>query len=135
VDLLLDRGADINEGNAFGKTALMYVAHYNLDNTVTLLLKRGADVSKRTDALKAMGTNIRFDSRTALMYAAENASEQVIRELIQAGSDTCATDSGRRDVWSYVLRNRRLSNDDRARVAQLIADKPCDRGGLSDQPR
>jgi hypothetical protein len=135
VDLLLDRGTDINEGNAFGKTALMYAAHYNLDNTVTLLLKRGADVSKRTDASKAMDTNIRFDSRTALMYAAENASERVIKELIQSGSDTCATDSGKRDVWSYVLRNRRLSDADRALVAQLIAEKPCDRGGQNDQPR
>ena len=136
VRLLLDRGADINEGNAFGKTALMYAAHYDLADTVTLLLARGADVAKRTDARNVPeATMIRFDSRIALMYAAENASERVIRELILAGSDTCATDSGDRDVWDYALRNERLSNDARARVALLIAQKPCDRAGQSDRAR
>jgi len=69
--------------------------------------------------------NLWYDGRTALMYAAENASEKVIRSLIQAGSDTCAIDTGRRDVANYLSRNRRLSEDDRARVAELIAAKPC----------
>lgn len=135
VSWLLDRGADINEGNAFGKTALMYAAHYNLDTTVTLLLARGADVTKRTDARNSGDTSLRFDSRTALMYAAENASERMIRELIQAGSDTCATDSGDRDVWNYASRNKRLSDDARARVALLIARKPCNLTGQIDRAR
>jgi hypothetical protein len=125
VALLLDRGADIDEGNAFGKTALMYAAHYDLDSTLTLLLAHGADVRKRTDAKDAGDVNLWYDGRTALMYAAENASEKVIRSLIQAGSDTCAIDTGRRDVANYLSRNRRLSEDDRARVAELIAAKPC----------
>ena len=135
VRALLDGGADINEGNEFGKTALMYAAHYDLADTVTLLLGRGADVTKRTNAQNAADTLIQFDSRTALMYAAENASERVIRALIEAGSDTCATDTGNRDVWSYVQRSRRLSNDDRARVALLIAQRPCTSRELPDQAR
>jgi uncharacterized protein YecT (DUF1311 family) len=135
VRALLDGGADINEGNEFGKTALMYAAHYDLVDTVTLLLGRGADVAKRTNAQNAADTSIQFDGRTALMYAAENASERVIRALIEAGSDACAMDTGNRDVWSYVQRSRRLSNDDRARVALLIARKPCAPGGLRDQAR
>jgi hypothetical protein len=135
VRALLDGGADINEGNAFGKTALMYAAHYDLADTVTLLLGRGADVTKRTNALNAAETLIQFDSRTALMYAAENASERVIRALIEAGSDTCAKDTGNRDVWSYVQRSRRLPNDDRARVALLIAQRPCASRELPDQAR
>jgi len=135
VRALLDGGADINEGNAFGKTALMYAAHYDLADTVTLLLGRGADVTKRTNAQNAAETLIQFDSRTALMYAAENASERVIRALIEAGSDTCAVDTGNRDVWSYVQRSRRLSNDDRARVALLIAQQLCTARELGDQAR
>ena len=135
VRALLDGGADINEGNAFGKTALMYAAHYDLADTVTLLLGHGADVTKRTNARNADDTSIQFDSRTALMYAAENASERVIRALIEAGSDACAIDTGNRDVWSYVQRSRRLSNDDRARVALLIAQQPCTPREPRDQAR
>jgi hypothetical protein len=124
---LLDEGAEINEGNAFGKTALMYAAHYNLEETVTLLLKRGADLDRRTDASKVMDASVRFDQRTALMYAAENASERVIHELIAAGADTCAIDTGKRDVTNYLSRNRLLSDSDRISLAMLIAEKPCDR--------
>jgi len=52
----------------------------------------------------------------------------VIDALIRAGSDTCAIDSGSRDVANYLSRNRRLSADERTRIAELIAaDQPCDR--------
>jgi hypothetical protein len=128
VRLLLDSGADIDEGNSFGKTALMYAAHYDLADTVTLLLARGADISKRTTTSTAMNTNIAFGQRTALMYAAENASVGMIRALIQAGADTCAIDSGNRDVANYLSRNRRLSDAERTEIAALIAaDQPCER--------
>lgn len=135
VRALLDGGADINEGNDFGKTALMYAAHYDLADIVTLLLDRKADVTKRTNAQNAPDTLLQFDGRTALMYAAENASERVIRALIEAGSDTCAVDTGNRDIWSYVQRSRRLSNEDRARVALLIGQNPCASKELPDQAR
>jgi uncharacterized protein YecT (DUF1311 family) len=127
VAQLLDQGADINEGNAFGKTALMYAAHYDLDATVALLLAHGADVNKRTNDSKLYDTMIQYDGRTALMYAAENASEKVIRQLIQAGSDTCASDTGKRDIANYLSRNRRLSDEERERVAALITADPCHR--------
>jgi uncharacterized protein YecT (DUF1311 family) len=127
VSWLLDRRVDIDEGNSFGKTALMYAAHYDLADTVSLLLAHGADVSKRTDAKNAGDVNLWYDGRTALMYAAENASAQVVRALIQAGSDTCAIDTGKRDVANYLSRNRRLAEDERARVAELLAAKPCNR--------
>jgi uncharacterized protein YecT (DUF1311 family) len=126
VRLLLDNGVDINEGNVFGKTALMYAAQYDLDDTVTLLLARGADVARHT--VRSQQTMIHYSDRTALMYAAENASEPVIRTLIQAGADTCAIDTGSRDIANYLSRNRRLSESERARLAALIAaDQPCDR--------
>jgi hypothetical protein len=128
VRWILDAGADIDEGNSFGKTALMYAAHYDLADTVTLLLARGADVSRRTYASTAMDTSMNFVHRTVLMYAAENASTGVIRALIQAGADTCALDSGNRDVANYLSRNRRLSAAERTEIAALIAaDQPCDR--------
>ena len=127
VSWLLDKGVDINEGNGFRKTALMYAAQYDLDSTVTLLLARGADPNRRTDARNAGDANLWFDGRTALMYAAENGSERVITELVRAGSDTCAVDTGQRDVANYLSRNRRLSDEERTRVAGLIAQKPCGR--------
>jgi uncharacterized protein YecT (DUF1311 family) len=126
VRLLLDKGADVNEGNAFGKTALMYAAHYDLSDTMALLLAHGADVTKRTDATKVMEVNLQYDSRTALMYAAENASERVIDLLIQAGADVCAVDSGKRDVRDYLSRNQRLPDATHTRFVDLISAKSCD---------
>lgn len=125
VKALLDAGANVNDTNGFGKTALMYAAHYNLSETVTLLLAHGADVAKRTDGSQVLDTFIQFDRRSALMYAAENASADVMRKLVDAGADVCATDTGHRDMWSYVGRNRRLTDEDRKRAALVVFIKPC----------
>ena len=48
--LLVDKGAGINQTNAFGKTALMYAAHLNLYEALDLLLNAKAKVNEVTSS-------------------------------------------------------------------------------------
>ena len=48
--LLLEKGADVNDANARGVTALHYAVSCNKPDLVKLLLKRGADASLRNNA-------------------------------------------------------------------------------------
>ncbi len=97
VKLLLAQGADVNEGNHFGKTALMYAAQFNLLETARLLLQAGANPNARTTALPRGCSRFKWVGRTALMYAAENADEAMMALLIESGADTAA-----RDVTDYL---------------------------------
>ena len=47
VNLLLKRGADVNHFNRHGQTSLMATAVNGYDNVVAVLIKSGADVSKK----------------------------------------------------------------------------------------
>jgi uncharacterized protein len=49
IELLLDRGADIDAGSPNGSTALMMAARYGSEAGVELLLKRGADAKRRNE--------------------------------------------------------------------------------------
>lgn len=49
VALLLDRGADVNAGSPNGSTALMMAARYGSEDSVDLLLARGADPKRRNE--------------------------------------------------------------------------------------
>ena len=48
VALLIDRGADLNAGSPNGTTALMMAAQYGSEDSVKLLLSRGADPKRRS---------------------------------------------------------------------------------------
>jgi ankyrin repeat protein len=90
VRLLLELGADVNQTNHFGKTALMYAAQFNLPKTANLLLSFGANPNLLTvqKSLKLCGTGFKRIGRSALMYAAENADTLMISALINAGAET-----------------------------------------------
>lgn len=116
VTWLLDAGEDIEQSNQIGKTSLMMAAHLNQFETVKLLVRRGANVNRRSHgeieeerkldhpsydweltsyllhtALKPR--SLRHAGRTALMYAAENADAGIIDLLLSAGADPCLVDS------------------------------------------
>jgi uncharacterized protein YecT (DUF1311 family) len=102
VKTLLERGANPNETNAYGKTALMYAAQYDLLETASVLLSHGANASAKTN---------RYAPRTVLDYAAENASPELIA-LILAATPASAS-GGSDDVASFLRKNTRLSNAER----------------------
>jgi hypothetical protein len=114
LERFIEAGANVNETNSIGKTPLMVAAHFNLLEAAKILLAIGANPNMR---LADPNTNqrvliqcpfgISIGARTALMYAAENSSLDMISLLIEHGADVSARDSrARRDVLSYLARSK-----------------------------
>ncbi|MBO5285086.1 MAG: ankyrin repeat domain-containing protein, partial [Alphaproteobacteria bacterium] len=76
-DVLLEAGADINQGDNQGRTVLMEAVQNNDLAMVRKLLEKGADVNQQTTD---------FWGGTALMIAAEKGNEDIVRLLLQAGA-------------------------------------------------
>lgn len=76
IEVMLSRGADANEANAKGKTALMLAASSGRTDTAKLLLSRGAVVDARD-----------VDGMTALMVAASGGYTDTVKMLLQSGAD------------------------------------------------
>ncbi len=80
MQLLIDRGADVNAQNAFGSTALMWSVADT--RKVRLLLEHGADVNK-----------VARSGRTALIVAAfTNPSSEVVGLLLAKGAEVRVMD-------------------------------------------
>ncbi len=91
--LVLEQGANVNQKDKFGRTALMYVA----DDLILTdwLVHQGADVN----AVDNQG-------RTTLMYAV--AFNDVVDNLIIHGADAYAKDDHRRSLLSYAISNNNM---------------------------
>ena len=115
LDRVLAAGADPNHANPFGKTPLMVAAHFDRPDAVKRLLKAGAKVDAVTIAASATWIEApKRTARTALMYAAENASPTTIKVLLDAGADPTAKDSDGKDMSFYLDRNPRFTNAQRS---------------------
>jgi hypothetical protein len=132
--LLIERGADIEERNEFGKTALMAAAQYDRIDSIDVLLAAGAQVNARSLHPSAIPNNapchrnsIRHGERTALMYAAANASLAVIERLLAAGADPTLKDSKRLTAYHYlvgdgpVAANPKLTPEDMETAKRLLS--------------
>ena len=98
--------------NAYGKTVLMTAAHLNALDAVKELLAAGAGVNAITHepSLSGCESELKHHERTALMYAAENASFEVMDALVAAGASPDAKDSEGVSVDDYLARNPRLAS-------------------------
>jgi len=84
---LLDRGANVNKPNAFGKTPLMYAAQRNAYEGAEILLTHGADPNARTHAMPSeCYYALSRSSMTALHYAVRYASKRVVELLLAKGA-------------------------------------------------
>jgi len=122
TNFFLERGANPSaRTNWFGKTPLMYAVQDDKLNAVRLLLSRGADATRATDGVGRYCHQLDRDHRTALMYAAENASPPVIEAILAAGADISAKDTkGNSAVW-YFGRNAKVTDSaDRARLLKAL---------------
>lgn len=81
VRLLLNRGADINAQDEWGRTALMIAADGGYADTVKLLLDWEANVHLRDS-----------NGNTALMRAAWKGHLDIVRALIDRGADVNSVD-------------------------------------------
>lgn len=82
VKVLLEKGAQVNTRDKFGKTALMEAAFSENAGIVKALLAKGANVNARD----------RF-GKTALMVAAFSGSVEIVRALVAKGADVGVRDS------------------------------------------
>ena len=94
IKSLLADGADVNDKNEYGVTALMYAAGKGGNNAaVQALLDAGADVNAR-DGNSSNGA-------TALMRASGKGDISIIKQLLDAGADVNIT-AGERNVMTAL---------------------------------
>lgn len=83
IEMLLDKGADINATDHMGNTALMWAFNYEQGDLAELLINRGADVTKK-------GVNANGEIVTALSIAQKNRmphtmkAEALLKEKLKA---------------------------------------------------
>jgi ankyrin repeat protein len=75
----LEEGADVNEKDNWGYTALMVASREGHTDIVKLLIKNGAYINTQD-----------YDRRTALIYATEEGHTDVVKLLIDGGADVNA---------------------------------------------
>ena len=112
---LAEPGVDPNHRNEFGKTPLMVAAHMNRPDAIRVLIKAGAQLNDTTNpGERSCGGGMERTGRSALTYAAENASPIVMQLLIDAGADAQIKDSKGNALDYYLAMNPRLTPEDRA---------------------
>ena len=93
----------------------MVAAHFDRPDAARRLIEAGAKVNAVTIA----GSNAWVEApkrtgRTALMYAAENASPATIKVVLDAGADPTVKDSDGNDMSFYLGRNPRFTATERS---------------------
>ena len=82
VQLLLDRGANINAEDSEGYTALITASFSNNPDMVRLLLSKGADVNAPSN-LMVNGKKAGF---TPMMIAKSKGNQEIVKLLMEAGA-------------------------------------------------
>ncbi|MFC7048221.1 lysozyme inhibitor LprI family protein [Emcibacter nanhaiensis] len=107
--------------NYFDKDLLMYAAHMNNYDAVKYLLAIDWPLERVTRFEQYRRGNfvggchyINRTNRSALTYAAENASIELIKLLVEAGMDTEIHDSQGNSLDYYINLNPRFSAEDKA---------------------
>lgn len=91
VKQLLECGADVNEEDEDGQTALMFAAANNATKTVQLLLDSGAKIDVQD-----------IDGYTALMAGVINNSTESVELLLKAGADPYILNDGGLTVFDLI---------------------------------
>ena len=82
VKLFLDRGANVHAKNADGENALCKAAEFGTCELVDLLISKGASVTDRCGIWM----------KTALIAACNNRQDEIVKLLVQRGSEVNARD-------------------------------------------
>ena len=84
INILLEKGADINAKDNYGRTPLMHAIQYGCsEEVIKILLEKGADINAKDNY-----------GWTPLMYAIQyGCSEEVIKILLEKGADINAKDN------------------------------------------
>lgn len=111
LNLLLEKGANINYQNSFGKTPIFYAIQYDDINMVEFLISKGADITHKYKSEADYNEEergsidyycINKKGRTTLMHAAQHASLEMIKLLVEKGVDSKATDDNGDTASDYA---------------------------------
>lgn len=115
MKLLIEKGANVNAQNKFGKTALMYAIQYGNLDAVKMLVEHKADVNLATfenvDGYETCEYDLAAKKRTPLMYAAWHANDEVVKYLLSKGAKQEAKDTEGHDYTFYLTKNDYLRKD------------------------
>ncbi|CAE7328800.1 unnamed protein product [Symbiodinium sp. CCMP2456] len=101
VKALVDGGADVNQQDAYGWTAVRYAVRNRQLKSTQTLLDLGADVNIASKT-----------GRTPLMSAAGNGLEELCKLLVEQGdADIMAADEGGKTAYDLALRTGPLGSD------------------------
>ncbi|NRA56957.1 MAG: ankyrin repeat domain-containing protein [Phycisphaerales bacterium] len=106
VRLMLDRGADIELANEWGRTALTFSAQNDRLDTTALLIERGANV---------MATDEK--GFAPLIWAAMSGSPEMVALLLDAGATDRAGPGGRTALSTAAYRNE----PEKSQIEALLA--------------
>jgi ankyrin repeat protein len=109
VQLLLDRGADVDRKDKYRETALQRAAFMGREEAVQLLIDRGADVNAKDNKGGA-----------ALVKAASTGHETVVRLLLDRGADV---DAKNNDGETALVKAIRMEH---VLVVRLLLDRGAD---------
>jgi len=113
VRFLLDRGADVNYKNGFGKTVLFYAVGFNDHRLVELFLNRKASINHRYANPSKDETDCGYlvrGGRTPLMHAAQHADVAMLKLLLDRGARLKDVDDAGDNATAYALRHNRAEN-------------------------
>ena len=79
---LLNQGADINNKQNYGRTALMMAAYFGREDTVKLLISNGANINQKSVIIGEDESS----GETALDFAKSNEREKIVQILQNAGA-------------------------------------------------
>lgn len=93
------------------KTPLMWASQHGFINSVKLLVENGANLNQQTTDLdECVGINasvsnlcVQNRQRTALMYAAQEGHEEIVRYLIAQGANKNIMDSRGKTAYHYMI--------------------------------
>lgn len=123
---LILAGVDVNDRNAWGKTALMMAAQADQPDSVLHLLEAGADANIRTVYWQADGAGGLDNAegaapgRTALHHAAAAAQPAVIEVLMRHGAGLKAIDGDGLTPCDLLTRSERLQDTTRLQMQALL---------------
>ena len=95
VRLLLEKGAELESKDNYGRTPLSRAAENGHEAVVKLLLEKGAELESKDNDY----------GQTPLLWAAENGHEAVVKLLLQKGAELESKDNYGRTPLSWAARN------------------------------
>lgn len=138
LEMLLAKGGNSNQQNAFNKTLLMYAAQYNQLESAKILLSKGANPNLFTIIPDdTCNFTLSKSNMTALHYAVRYSSADFVKLLLKSGANpfasTSETTGGRPIDWLHKYtadnapeKNPNLNKENIAELEKLLSMPSAD---------